>query len=78
MSVFWERVFATIIGGLVILAVNFGLKATAIDATERRYYMAFGGMYCSQREMTACGIRLSKCTDGEVYECLHNVHWEAK
>lgn len=76
MRQFAERVVATVIGGLIILAINYGLRSTPVDTTERAYYMYFGGIWCARREITPCGVRLSDCADSNIYECMNNVHWE--
>jgi hypothetical protein len=37
------------------------------------YYTRFGGMYCAGHEITACGLRILKCGDDRVYECMQDV-----
>ncbi len=43
---------------------------------ERIYYTHYGGIYCARHEMTPCGVRLSNCADTNIYECLHEIHYE--
>lgn len=46
------------------------------DETERVYQISYGRTVCAKMERTACGIRLSNCTDARVYECMTNVFFE--
>lgn len=48
------------------------------DTIERVYYTRSGGVYCSNRILTPCGYRLTKCSDTMVYECVTDLKYEDK
>lgn len=48
----------------------------AVDDQERVYYTRSGGVYCSRRELTPCGYKLSRCSDTMVYECVTDLKYE--
>ena len=51
-------------------------KAPEIEQ-EKMYYISYGMVACATMEVTACGVRLTHCTDTLTYECLTNVRYEA-
>ncbi len=69
-----------VVGAIVLtLCTAFGLILNFMPTKSesvRIYYMKYGGMYCGHMEITPCGVRLSKCTDTRIYECLHDVAYE--
>lgn len=40
---------------------------------EHVYYIKYGSVLCGQIEYLPCGVRLSKCGDEYVYECMTDV-----
>lgn len=40
---------------------------------EHVYYIKYGSVLCGHIEYLSCGVRLSKCADDYVYECMSDV-----
>lgn len=59
----------------VLIFVAWGIGQLT-DNTERIYYIRNGGVYCAQKTITLCGIRLERCASGQIYECLTDVNYE--
>lgn len=53
-------------------------RTEAVDTVERVYDTRFGAVYCGRREPTACGYRLSACSDAQVYLCVTDLKYEDK
>lgn len=52
---------------------SFFRKEIVPPQEEHVYYIKYGSVLCGHIEYLPCGVRLSKCADDYVYECMSDV-----
>lgn len=61
----------TVISCSILMYKAFSYKKPPQE--EHVYYIKYGSVLCGQIEYLPCGVRLSKCADDYVYECMSDV-----
>lgn len=58
---------------LFVVAMAISQERFGFVADEHIYDTSFGSVLCQSARRSPCGITLTKCHDGHVYECMLNV-----
>lgn len=73
MSLIYIGCITVLCAGMVYEVAASKKKETPPPQEEHVYYIKYGSVLCGQIEYLPCGVRLSKCADDYVYECMSDV-----